>query len=100
MMKPPSCQEEVFFSNRDCSIWQCRCGIYHVKIHTIRLHLTTAQFERVARLFKLMMGRAAGIAAAPPALEAPLEASERKIKREEPKTDPHRPLFKSTSERN
>jgi hypothetical protein len=55
-MKPLSCREEALFSNQDCTIWQCRCGIYHVRIHTLKLHLTMAQFERVARVFKLMMG--------------------------------------------
>lgn len=58
-MKPQPCQEEVLFSNQDCTVWQCRCGIYHVRIHTIKLHLTVAQFERVGRVFKLMMGRVA-----------------------------------------
>lgn len=58
-MKPLSCQEEALFSNQDCIIWQCRCGIYHVRIYTMKLHLTMAQFERVARVFKLTMGRMA-----------------------------------------
>jgi len=58
-MKRPSCQDqdEALFSNQDCTIWQCRCGIYHIRIHAVKLHLTVAQFERVARVFKLMMER-------------------------------------------
>lgn len=75
-MEPSSCREEVLFSNRDCTIWQCRCGIYHIRIHAATLHLTTAQFERVARVFKLMMGRAAGIGSPSPMTHAGLKRRE------------------------
>lgn len=73
-VEAPSCREEALFSNRDCTIWQCRCGIYHVRIHTTMLHLTTTQFDRVARVFKLMMGRAEGIGSASLAPHAGLES--------------------------
>lgn len=72
-MEPPSCRGEALFSNRDCTVWQCRCGIYHVQIHTATLHLTAAQFDGVARVFKLMMGRAAGAGALSPMPQAGLE---------------------------
>ncbi len=75
-MESPLCREEALFSNPDCTIWQCRCGIYHVRIHAATLHLTAAQFERVARIFKLMMGRAAGIGMPSPMPHAGLERGE------------------------
>lgn|GEM_PF-6475313 len=77
-VKPPFFQEEALFSNPDCTVWQCRCGIYHVRIHATKLHLTMAQFERVARVFKLMMGRAAAIESSPAVPRGTLEIREEK----------------------
>jgi hypothetical protein len=55
-----SCQTEVLLSTREGVICRCRCGIYHVRIGTVTLHLTAPQFEETARLFKISLGMAVG----------------------------------------
>lgn len=66
-----SFQKEHLVSTSNSAITQCGCGIYHVYIGPITLHLTPPQFEATARLFKLALGMAAArrleTNAAPPA---------------------------------
>lgn len=38
------------------SISICGCGLYHVRVNAITLHLTVSQFESAARLFKVGLG--------------------------------------------
>lgn len=64
--------EEVLISTRNCAIGQCRCGTYHVRINAVTLHLAAVQFFEVARLFKLMMGRSAGLGLSTPPPQAAL----------------------------
>ncbi len=50
------CKKENLIVTRCGVINRCRCGIYHVRISSITLHLTETQFEGAARLFKLALG--------------------------------------------
>jgi len=54
------CHEEGLAAMREGDISLCRCGIYHVRINAITLHLTAKQFDAAARLFKLAMGTLVG----------------------------------------
>jgi hypothetical protein len=54
------CREERIVSTPDGAISRCRCGVYHVQINAVTLHLTEAQFDSAARLFKLALGASAG----------------------------------------
>lgn len=63
------CREEVLMSTRNCVIGLCRCGAYHVRINAVTLHLTAVQFFEVARVFKLTMGRSAGLDLSTPELQ-------------------------------
>ncbi|MFQ5779466.1 MAG: hypothetical protein ACE5J1_03135 [Nitrospiria bacterium] len=55
-----SCHKEHLVSTLNGAITHCGCGIYHVYIDPITLHLTTSQFDAAARLFKLAMGISVG----------------------------------------
>lgn len=55
-MRPLSCQEEALFSNQDCTIWQCRCGIYHVRIYTMKLHLTMGRMAAFEKAESVTLG--------------------------------------------
>ncbi len=54
------CSRKVLVSTLNGAIDQCGCGIYHVRIDPVTLHLTASQFEATARLFKLAMGMTVG----------------------------------------
>ena len=54
------CQEECLISTVNGTVRTCRCGIYHVQLSAMTLHLTPLQFEATARLFKLAWGMVVG----------------------------------------
>lgn len=55
-MREKFCKQEVLVSAPDGIIHRCDCGIYHVEIDGLTLHLESVQFKAVARLFKLALG--------------------------------------------
>lgn len=55
-----TCSKEVLVSTLDSAIDRCSCGIYHIHIDPVTLHLNASQFEATARLFKLAMGMTIG----------------------------------------
>jgi len=55
-----TCSKETLVSSLNSAIDQCGCGIYHIHIHPVTLHLNASQFESTARLFKLAMGITVG----------------------------------------
>lgn len=55
-MKERVCKQEVLVSAPDGIIHRCDCGVYHVEIDGVTLHLESVQFKAVARLFKLALG--------------------------------------------
>lgn len=54
------CKEECLISTVNGTVRTCRCGIYHVQLSAMTLHLTPLQFEATARLFKLAWGMVVG----------------------------------------
>ncbi len=51
-----SCQKKTLISTPEAEILHCSCGIYHVALENMTLHLSPVQFRKVARVFKLALG--------------------------------------------
>ncbi|MFQ5588976.1 MAG: hypothetical protein ACE5F7_09045 [Nitrospiria bacterium] len=50
------CEKETLVSAPNAMIQRCSCGTYHVEFDSVTLHLSSAQFTSVARVFKLALG--------------------------------------------
>lgn len=53
------CKKEVLVSGGEGVIHRCSCGLYHVEMDSVTLHLAPERFSAVARLFKLALGMSA-----------------------------------------
>ncbi|MFQ5598382.1 MAG: hypothetical protein ACE5GK_10070 [Nitrospiria bacterium] len=60
MKNKQKCRKTVLVSAAKGDISLCSCGVYHVRINATTLHLTSAQFNDAARLFKLALGISIG----------------------------------------